>query len=302
MHSYGTRQVDTAVDAFHRLVGAVEAGMPAGALLPAGRGLLRTDGDLDAASVPAECFVRSVLTRVRRPRFDKIAPGLIVPHDPAAFIASQRFTGVGSTATAEEISDEDGTEPKKNLLIPPVLIFPAESGQTANLDQSPSPYAAQWERPDSFVTFNPFCSPYRSAMKMGDHSTPAGLYSESVDRASVDQAEEGFRLLLPFPLRPFGDDVDDLLSTVGGDSGARRSDGSLVEKGDPMGLFQHGQKPFGGDSYGRAQRLERLFDKWRGLVEGGIWTVGKDGVDGSIDRFREADGVGWRNYWISPTW
>lgn len=302
MHSYGERQVNTAVDAFHRLVETIETRMPADALLPVEEGPLLTNGHLDAAYVPAECFIRSFLTRVRKPRFRKIAPGLLVPHDAAAFIASQRFTSVViSTATVEGTDDEDGTEPK-DLIIPPVLIFPAELGATTNLDQFPSAYAAQWEKPDSFVTFNPFCAPYDSTVKRGDHSTPAGLYSESVERACVDQAEEGFRLLLPFPLRPFGDEVDDLLSGIGGNAGARRSDGSLVEEGNPTGLFQHGQKPFGGDNYGRAQRLERLFEKWRELVEVGVWSVGKDGVYGGIDRFREADGIGWRNYWISPTW
>lgn len=301
MHSYGAKQVDTAVGAFHRLVDAIEARLPTDALLSVEQGPLLTDGDLDAASVPMECFIRSFLTRIRKPRFRKIAPGLVVPHDPVAFISSQRFTEVGSTAMVDGTVNEEETD-SRVLVIPPVLVFPAEFGQTTNLDQSPSSYAAQWENPDSFVTFNPFCSPYHSAVKRGDHSTPAGLYSESVDRASVDQAEEGFRLLLPFPLRPFANDIDYLLTKVGGNAGARWSDGSLVQKGDPTGLFQHGQKPFGGNNSGRPQRLERLFDKWRELVEGGIWPVGKDGVDGSIDKFREADGLGWKNYWISPTW
>ncbi|ROV98380.1 hypothetical protein VMCG_07194 [Cytospora schulzeri] len=313
MHSYGPRQVGSAVESFHRLVDAIEARMPADALLPGEQGPLLTDRDLDAASVPAECFIRSFLTRVRKPRFKKIAPGLIVPHDPAVFSASQRFTKLGSTPTLEgvgmtsvavsEVGDiNDGEKESVDLSIPPVLIFPAEFGQKTNLDQFPSTYAAQWERPDRFVTFNPFRSPYHSAVKRGDHSTPAGLYSESVDRKYVDQAEEGFRLLLPFTLRPFGDDADNILNSIGGNAGARWSDGTLVEKGDPTGLFQHGQKPFGGNTYGRAQRLERLFDKWRELVESSIWMVGKDGVDGSIERFREADGLGWRNYWIPPTW
>lgn len=205
-----------------------------------------------------------------------------------------------ASVTNIEVKDiYEGVTESGDLIIPPVLIFPEEYSQTTNLDQYPSSYAAQWERPDSFVTFNPFCLPYHSAVKRGDRSTPAGLYSESVDRAIVDQAEEGFRLLLPFPLRPFGDDADEFLNK---NERARWSDGTLVEKGDPTGLFQHGQKPFGGNTCGRAQRLERLLEKWRGLVESGIWPVGKDGVKGSIERFREADGLGWRNYWIPPTW
>lgn len=255
MHSYGPKQVDTAVDAFHQLVDAIETRMPASALLPVEQGPMLTDGDLDMASVPTECFIRSFLTRVRKSRFQKIAPGLIVPHDPAAFVASQRFTKVGINPSVEgagiagvadiEIDDTDEGE-TGDLVIPP--IFSAEFGQTTNLDQFPNSYAAQWEKPDSFVTFNPFGSPYHSAVKRGDYSNPAGLYSESVDRASVDQAEEGFRLLLSFPLRPLGDDAVDALSEIGRDAGARWSDGTLIEKGDPAGLFQHGQKSFGGNT------------------------------------------------------
>lgn len=59
MHSYGPKQVDTAFDAFHRLVDAIETRMPAGTLLPVEQRPLLTDGDLDAASVPEECFIRS---------------------------------------------------------------------------------------------------------------------------------------------------------------------------------------------------------------------------------------------------
>ncbi|ROV94435.1 hypothetical protein VSDG_05884 [Cytospora chrysosperma] len=197
MHSYGQKQVDTAVDAFHLLVDAIKTRIPASALLTVEQGPMLTDDDLDMASVPTECFIMSFLTRVRNPRFQKIAPGLIVPHAPAAFAASQRLTKMGINFSVEEAALAGMTDV-----------------ETTNLDRCPSSYAAHWEKPDSFVTFNPFCSAYHSVMKRGDYSTPAGLCSESVDRSSVDQAEEGFRLLLSFLLRPLGDDA-----------GARRSDG-----------------------------------------------------------------------------
>jgi hypothetical protein len=124
----------------------------------------------------------------------------------------------------------------------------------------------------------------------GDHSTPAGLYSESVRRSETDNAEEGFRLLLPFKLRP--NDPHGL--------GARKSDGCLVDDQSVAELFQHGFKPFGGEF--RAQRLESLLDRWRELVESGVWTVGEHGVAGSIDKFRDADWGAWRDYWIAPDW
>ena len=66
-------------------------------------------------------------------------------------------------------------------------------------------------------------------------------------------------------------------------------------------LFQHGFKSFGGEWW-RAQRLERLFDKWTQLVVAGVWGMGPDGVKGGIDTFSDADTGRWMNYWIEPTW
>jgi hypothetical protein len=98
----------------------------------------------------------------------------------------------------------------------------------------------------------------------------AGVYSESVERNAFDNAEEGFRLLLPFSFKK-----DDW----GPGTGARKSDGSIVG-GDYLEnvaeIFQHGFTPFGGEG-NRAQRLERLFDCWRKLVEDGVWSVGPQG-------------------------
>jgi hypothetical protein len=122
---------------------------------------------------------------------------------------------------------------------------------------------------------------------------PAGVYSESVERNVFDITEEGFRLLLPYGLRgDFGD----------ASAGARKSDGSFVRRDKAAELFQHGYKPFGGDYY-RPQRLERLLDHWRMLVDEGIWSVGPQGVEGTVDFFKKADTEAhWRDYCISPTW
>jgi hypothetical protein len=118
----------------------------------------------------------------------------------------------------------------------------------------------------------------------------AGVYSESVERDASDNAEEGFRLLLPFSFKP--------------ETGVRKSDESSVGeywRENKAGLFQHGYQPFVGEGH-RAQRLERLFDCWLKLVEDGIWFVGPQGVEGTLDTFRDADGEHWRDYYISPTW
>ncbi|KAI1206731.1 uncharacterized protein F4807DRAFT_469949 [Annulohypoxylon truncatum] len=262
---YGEAQVAACVCAWDRLCDSIEARVIP--LLPTSatttgvepRPLL-APSVLDAASVPSPSFARAFLSRARRPRFHHIAPGLLLPPaDAREFAASQPFTRL----------------PRGPQAIPPVRLFPtARSDLEADLAGRSSPS----------------CSDFRATSRV-----PAGVYSESVERDAYDNAEEGFRLLLPYGLD--GDVGDDDAG-----AGARKSDGSFVETGAVAELFQHGYKPFGGDYY-RPQRLERLLDHWRGLVEEGVWSVSPQGVEGTIDTFRQADTAAhWRDYVISPTW
>jgi hypothetical protein len=218
---------------------------------------------LDAASVPKECFTRSFLTRVKTPRFKAIAPGLEVPHDAAAFAARQRFTDV----------PRDQETWGHN--IPPVLIFAAKDTSSQ----------VKFNKEIRWLFFGS-----EDEIPFSDQDPiPAGLYSESVRRAYYDSEESGFRLLLPFQMGSYNED------------GARMSDGSTINPGSFMELFQHGIfYPFGGER--RAQRLERLLDRWRELVESGVWTVGNDGVEGEIFQFKDADRGAWRDYCIAPDW
>ncbi|KAK0630503.1 hypothetical protein B0T17DRAFT_598686 [Bombardia bombarda] len=255
---YSPAQVDGAVAAFDRLAAAIEERMPAPPQLssssspqPPHQELLLSPSDLDAASVPCSCFIRSFLTRIRAPRFRTIAPGLLVPHDPSAFAASQLFTPMPADS-------EYGT------VIPPVLIFPAVGSSDGN-----QPVTVSFDPANRYQPINPFCRAFQDGLPRGA-AVPAGLYSESVERFQADVAEEGFRLVLPFCLA----------------KEARKSDGRLlVEDGDvrsadvSVDLFQHGFKPFGGEWW-RAQPLERLLIRWRELVQDGVWTVGAEGVEG----------------------
>lgn len=261
--SYSPAQVDSAVEAMDRLSAAIEARMPPGSHLSVSRELpLLTDAELDAASIPENCFIRSLLTRVKMPRFKFIAPGLEVPHDAAAFVARQKFTGLPR-------------DPESGTVVPPVLIF-ASGKRTINFNKE-----IRWL---FFTAHDPV--PYTDRDRV-----PVGLYSESSWLVGYEVAEEGFRLLLPYNLRP--DNWDS--------RGARRSDGSFVSPGSVSELFQHGcYRPFGGEW--RAQRFERLMDRWRELVESGVWRVGKNGVKGGIDKFQDADYGHWRDYWIPPDW
>ncbi|EEA28855.1 hypothetical protein EYB25_000233 [Talaromyces marneffei] len=266
--SYSPAQVDTAVAAMNRLSASIEAKMSPESLSLAHRdNPLLTDEELDAALIPKRCFIRSFLTRVRTPGFKFIAPGLEVPHDAAAFSARQKFTGLPR-------SPDDTSE---DQYIPAVLIFAsADSARTLPFNDE---LKSLFFRCDDPV-------PYRE----GD-PIPVGLYSEPVDRTWGDIAEEGFRLVLPFHQQP----------GTGSNDGARHSDGSLIGRQTFTQLFQHGNYyPFGGEH--RAQRLERLLDRWRELVENGQWTVGREGVEGVIDTFKDADRGAWRDYWIPPDW
>lgn len=263
---YSEAQVDSTVAAFGRLVATVEERIPVEHRLQFSEDQLLSDEQLDAASVPSSCFIRSFLTRVRRPRFKMIAPGLEIPHDPAAFASNQKFTVMDAHS-------------EYGIIIPPVLLFASAERRTVDMDS-----------PNQYTSYNPFCEPFRRGVPRGDHSVIAGLYSESLERCAPDVAEEGFRLLLPFRFY-----------THGRDRWPKKSDGGPVNNGSVADLFQHGFKPFGGEWW-RAQRLEVLFDHWNCLVRTGVWTVGHDGVQGSIDVFRDAGTHLADKYCIKPSW
>lgn len=266
---YSEAQVAACVVAWEQLCNAIEA-----RILPSPNesddaiaaadavGPLLTPIALDAASIPEPSFARAFLTRAHRPPFRFIAPGLALPPAGAQdFAAMQFFTALPRDSTHA---------------IPPVCLFPSSERDKAQV---------------AGPGRNPFCWGFNADSSAPSH-VPAGVYSEAVQRADqFDFAEEGFRLLLPFDLKGGG---------YGDTEGARKSDGSFVGPETATELFQHGFKPFGG-GYGRAQRLERLFDQWHKLIVEGIWSVGSDGVKGTMDTFREAD-TRWTDYCIVSTW
>lgn len=117
---YSTAQVDNAVALFTRLVATIEEHIPAESLSPQTSGTLLSDADLDTASVPRCCFARQFLARCTIPRFNAIAPGLVIPHNAAGFVTSQKLTRM-------DAASEDGT------VIPSVLLFAAANGAIVNL-------------------------------------------------------------------------------------------------------------------------------------------------------------------------
>lgn len=203
-NSYSNAQINTTVAAIDQLSAAIEARVPSASLLPVSRDKpLFTDVELDAASIPKDCFIRSVLTRVKTPRFRFIAPGLEVPHDAAAFAACQTFAG-----RLRPPFDWAGRE---IVRIPPILLFAASGSQTVEFDQEVRSLFLEWEEHPEF---------------QGYRSIPAGLYTTSTTRDDLHAVEDGFHLL-PFKLRahdPSG-------------MGARKSDGSLVKRARSRNCF-----------------------------------------------------------------
>ncbi|KAJ6004710.1 hypothetical protein N7540_013079 [Penicillium herquei] len=273
---YSDAQVTTCVAEWDHLCQAIEARI---SQLPNSASLIspisRSDTDsleplvasnvLDAALVPNPSFARAFLMRARRPQFRYIAPGLLLPPAGSAeFVAAQPFSVL----------------PRPEHTVPAVCLFPANTG-----DHRP----VQLMRTTTPFLFEPFYS--MSTQTCTPSQISAGLYTEAVERPREDVAEEGFRLFLPFT---FNDDR-------GKSVGARKSDGSLVDRGRFSELFQHGFKPLGGDPH-RCQRLEPLLGCWRKLVEEGVWSVGADGVEGTIDTFKDAESDRWEDYYIPPTW
>lgn len=261
--AFGDYHVAGAVAAFDRLVTSIEQRMSATDLLPVSSdNRLLSDADLDAAGAAEGCFARAFLTQARTPRFANIAPGIAVPHDASAFAARQVFTRLQQGGG----DNDDDDRP----IVPPILMFASSEDRTTS-----------FESDNRYISKNPFLREFHFAPGSNNHA-PAGVYSESIKLGSMEAAADGFRLLLPFGL-------------VGGKDGARMSDGLPLAEGSVADLFQHGSFPLGGVN--RAQRLERLFDAWVGLIERGVWQVGPTGVEGSIEVFRDAD-TAWQDYWI----
>ncbi|KAK7963949.1 hypothetical protein PG996_008362 [Apiospora saccharicola] len=291
LRSYGEGQVATCVSAWDRLCDAIETRMPSSAAATPSSGgtvaqeSLLTPLALDAASAPERCFAREFLTHSRRPLFQYIAPGLLLPPaDEREFVASQalsRPTRVSPHA------------------VPAVCLFPAAPRCGGGDDDGPRVVEVTMETTNGFY--------YGCRDVLAEHPplswiVAAGVYSEPVKRTEAveDLAEEGFWLLLPFRLEG-GEDLGPGEQVEEGGAGARKSDGSPVGRGTVDELFQHGYKPFGG-RYGRPQRLERLFEHWTTLIEREVWSVGGQGVEGTMDTFRDADTERWRDYQIPPTW
>jgi hypothetical protein len=130
---------------------------------------------------------------------------------------------------------------------------------------------------------------------LGYPAIPPGLYLSHFDGLNY-VFSNGCRLVLPFG--------------IGAAGWARLSDyegmGIQDYSDDPQprdvcdDLYQSG---YTGCSPHREVQLHKVLNSWADRVEAGDWEVGRDGVCGGIEKFKEADTPeGWKKYWVPPSW
>lgn len=164
MHFY-KRMLDETLEAFDKLVEAIEARLPQGSLLndndPIECGLVDADV-LQLHEFPAR-FAREFLEKARLPRFENIAPGLQVT--TTSTFSKQPFV-------------PDIVEKPAKFGVPPILLF------YSKLDYN------QTQNPIEPRGSGPFRCPYRSNTVF-----PAGLYLLETEISTPD---DSCKFVLPF--------------------------------------------------------------------------------------------------------
>lgn len=164
-----------------------------------------------------------------------------------------------------------------HLLPPPLLLFRADYPSSSHL----SP------RVEHATNIFSKC--------LGYPAIPPGLYLSHLDGLN-SVFGNGCRLVLPFG--------------IGAAGWARLSDHEGMDvqdwSDDPQprdvcdDLYQSG---YTGCSPHREVQLHKVLNSWADRVEAGDWEIGRDGVCGGIEKFKEADTPeGWKKYWLPPSW
>lgn len=109
--------------------------------------------------------------------------------------------------------------------------------------------------------------------------------------------EDSVKLVLPFGIgsRGFARTAD------GARYGENKEDRNDVQARDTFDdLYRLGYSPF---IESHNVRFVQVLRAWRNSVESGFWTVGENGVEGGIGKFREADTEDkWREYTVPMGW
>lgn len=291
MLPYSQRQLNDTITAFHRLVDAIEARMPdleyhpsQHTLDPEADGVPRllSDDDIAAAQIP-EGFASSFLTRVRKPRFRYIAPGLSVPTPES--IKLQPFSSVARYETRPEWWQGDFPGDEDDIF--PILLFSSSEKYETWRDPRPVPDFADSDRP--------FHWPYT---KLDAYA--AGLYFGPSVRGGIYEFEDSVKLVLPFPVGGHGYARTADGARFGENRRQRGEAGYVVGGGTFADLFQLGYNPFG-ESHD--VQLEKVLVAWLGLVESGEWEIGKEGVEVGIEKWKDADiSRKWHKYTVPMSW
>jgi hypothetical protein len=267
-HHWNDSMVQETANAFNALVESIETRMRhQGLLIPEIPEPLLPDSAVDTLGIPPG-FTRSFMAKTRRPAFTYIAPGLTVPIRQS--FAQQPFYRGGGLYQEEDLD-------AASIAIKPILLFASsESFQLADRDEKEDP---------------PFQNPYDELS-----SVPAGVYLLEAERQLGHAFEDAVKLVLPFG--------------IGGNGFARMSDGLQI--GDQRysedrsysdrhtETYQQGWNPF---IEMHQVRLLKILESWKGMVERGDWKVGAEGVEGTIEAFKEADTEeGWRKFVIPIGW
>lgn len=144
---------------------------------------------------------------------------------------------------------------------------------------------------DDYNTDPIFTSPFSQL-----YSSPAGLYLKESERQLGHAFEDSVRLVLPFG--------------VGGNGFARTSDGLQIgEQQDSENpsfedrhadVYQQGWNPF---IEMHDVRLIKVLESWIGMVRRGDWRIRADGVEGTIEAFKESDTEqGWEKFVVPLGW
>lgn len=251
--------------AYHNLLGAIQARSPGGGSTVGEPGLVDVE-ILDRFHIHG--FMRDFLLRARRPSFPFVAPGIRIP--TSAWLDDLLTRDRGSERY-RRVRDDDHLVPTDDDVDVDVDDYTGEP-----LPLFPGP--PMQSRSDAFENGGggPSYTHGRGKYLVGATS---GLYLWPEVPLSADHVV----FVMPYPVNQKG-------YIEYGNSGWNRRQQQQHVVPDHIvtndALYQHGQCPFG---LSHSPRLFTVLNNWTEMVRSGTWAVGREGVQGGIDVFRDAD-------------
>lgn len=258
IHSCSKIMIQRTVDAFDRLVHSIEVRLPDASNCRGAGEIIRGLLDEDVVQLAVE---------------SRIIDGRGFTFEFLRRARRPRFSRIAPGLEVPTSSNFTAPLFANSCSIPPLLLFRSSSVVEETIMQTGTCQAS---------------GPYDRRRSGWGPRYNAGLY------LFPNRFEDEFQFILPFP--------------IGANGYARMSDGSRFceDKEEPnlkealrkidtwADLYRPGYQPF---EDMREHRLLTLLENWRERVESGDWSIGADGVEGTMDVFREADTEhGWQKY------